>query len=414
MPCLRKPKAPRTRPPTCKPATSRITALPSSWTKSAGATSYEYGGRNEECNFGWYDIGDVNSHTFVCLASNTPFQLQVRAKNAHGVSSAATLTITTLIPPGPPEPTNLQASNITHNRVTLSWDKSAGATSYEVAYSVNGIFILDYTDVGDVASYTFTGLKPNTQHNISVRAINSQGPSRIVFLFIDTLPAPASSRSSSKSEPTPLPTATPTPKPPVYTLNQLPPSIQVSNWVEGAQGRRVGSDAISRVDLIQEGILDAVDVYGYVTPGVEVCFKRQGRAVFLDASFAPRRLSDLPSYQRADMTCVNIDRAGAVVLLHSGSPPPPQANQAEQPPSQQIQPQQSQPLSPAMSDCEVQPYANLKFRQSPPDGLVLGVTGSRDWLPASDKRAGYFKVRLWGVEGWISGAYVHIRGDCGA
>ncbi len=67
-----------------------------------------------------------------------------------------------------------------------------------------------------------------------------------------------------------------------------------------------------------------------------------------------------------------------------------------------------------MGECEVQPFANLKVRQSPPDGLVLGVTASRDWLRASEKRAGYFKVAIWQIEGWISGDYVHTRGDCGA
>ncbi len=65
-----------------------------------------------------------------------------------------------------------------------------------------------------------------------------------------------------------------------------------------------------------------------------------------------------------------------------------------------------------MGECEVRPWANLKVRQEPPDGLVLGVTASRDWLRASDKRAGYFKVGIWQVEGWISGAYVATRGDC--
>ncbi|MDE2819256.1 MAG: hypothetical protein OXI40_05940, partial [Chloroflexota bacterium] len=126
------------------------------------------------------------------------------------------------------------------------------------------------------------------------------------------------------------------------------------------------------------------------------------RIVFLDAAYAPRRLANLPAYSRDGSTCTTIDRGGAVILLQSDSPPPV---------SQSSQAEPTQPQS--MSDCEVQPWANLKFRQSPPDGLVLGVTATRDWLPASEKRHGYFKVRLWGREGWISGDYVYLRGDCG-
>ncbi|MCY3797713.1 MAG: hypothetical protein OXG84_07890, partial [Chloroflexi bacterium] len=64
--------------------------------------------------------------------------------------------------------------------------------------------------------------------------------------------------------------------------------------------------------------------------------------------------------------------------------------------------------------CEVRPWADLNFRQSPPGGAVILVTSSRNWLPASEKRYGYFKVLLRGREGWISGDYVYTRGECGA
>jgi len=66
-----------------------------------------------------------------------------------------------------------------------------------------------------------------------------------------------------------------------------------------------------------------------------------------------------------------------------------------------------------LSGCEVRPWADVKFRQSPPGGEVISVTAIRKWLPASEKRYGYFKVRLWGREGWISGRFVYTRGDCG-
>jgi len=66
-----------------------------------------------------------------------------------------------------------------------------------------------------------------------------------------------------------------------------------------------------------------------------------------------------------------------------------------------------------LSGCEVRPWADVKFRQSPPGGEVIGVTAIREWLPASEKRYGYFKVPLWGREGWISGRFVYTRGNCG-
>ncbi len=297
----------------------------------------------------------------------------------------------------------------------MLWDKSPGATSYEVARE-HFVWSPYWRDVGNVSSYTFTGLDyvrtyrietlPNLSFLFYVRAKNSAGSSAG-----DTLVVPRnlflrhlrSSRSSRDDEPPP-PTATPTPKPVIHTLNQLPPGIQVNNWVQGAQGRRVGFDAISRADLIAQGIIDAVDLYGYVTPGVEVCFAAHGRLVFLDAAYAPRRLANLPAYQRAGMTCATIDRAGTVVLLR-GDPPAPQ----------EAQPQED--AGHTLDDCELKPLsANLNFRRSPPDGPRIDVIWARysGWLRASEKRAGYFKVRYYGAEGWVSSDYVQTRGDCGA
>lgn len=103
------------------------------------------------------------------------------------------------------------------------------------------------------------------------------------------------------------------------TLNELPPDIRVRNWAYGAQGQRVGADGVGRQDLIDRGIVDAIDMWGYITPGVEVCFRRTGgtRIVFLDAAYAPRRLFDLRAFRRNGWTCTRIDRAGTVVLLVS-------------------------------------------------------------------------------------------------
>ncbi|MCY3977216.1 MAG: fibronectin type III domain-containing protein, partial [Chloroflexi bacterium] len=93
--------------------------------------------------------------------------MQLRAKNAHGTSAAVSLSFTTLSTVPPPKPTNVQTSGITHNRIILSWTKSPGATSYEIdlaSLDLDQTMILSrlvWTDIGDVASYTFTGLHPN-------------------------------------------------------------------------------------------------------------------------------------------------------------------------------------------------------------------------------------------------------------
>ncbi|MCY3866370.1 MAG: fibronectin type III domain-containing protein, partial [Chloroflexi bacterium] len=395
-------------------STSNVTndSITLNWTSSSGATSYEIRYAGTSTFTAWSDVGNVTSYTLTGLVANQEHVMNLRAKNANGVSSLVIARATTLdgTNKAPPAPTDVSISDTTHNSITLTWTKSAGATSYEVYGGV----LLIWIDVGDVASYTFTGLAANTEYVIfRVRAKNAYGTSPGVIpsgTFL-TLPAPpAADRgrppAKSKREPkaTPIP-ATPTPIP--QTLRHLPPEIQVNNWVDGAQGRRVGAAGVGRADLIAQGLLDAIDIWSNVTPGVEVCFAQHGRVVFLDAAYAPRKLSDLPSYQRDGMTCATIDRAGTVVLLRDDSPPQSPSGAAAQ---SQAEPGYGQSLS----DCEVRPWADLNFRQSPPGGRVLSVTASRDWLPAKEKRYGYFKVSIWGVEGWISGDYVYSRGDCGA
>ena len=303
----------------------------------------------------------------------------------------------------------------------MHWTKSPGATSYAIASTPN-------IDVGDVDSYTVTNLDANTFYAVYVLAKNAYGLSTSASVEFTTLRAPPAQddgdedgddeeAEEDEEDDTPRPTPAPSPTPIRDTLNHLPAGIQVSNWRDGAQGQRVGAAGVGRADLIEQGILDAVDIWSNVTPGVEVCFNQPGRVVFLDAAYAPRKLSDLPAYSRAGMTCTIIDSAGTVVLLRGESPPPQQ---------QQSQPEQSasdaplataepsEPYSQTLSGCEVRPWADVKFRRSPPGGEVISVTAIRKWLPASEKRYGYFKVRLWGREGWISGRFVYTRGDCGA
>ena len=248
--------------------------------------------------------------------------------------------------------------------------------------------------MGDVDSYTITGLFLNVEYGFYVRAKNSHGVSNAsASVFVQIRPAPASRRSPSK----PKPAYRPTPRPSIHTLNHLPPGIQVKNWERGAQGQRVNHAGVGRPDVIApQDLLDAVNIWGEVTPGIEVCFDQPGRLVFIDSVYPPIDPYALPAYQRQGLTCATIDSAGTVVLLRRDETSPEYAG-----------------FSLFLRGCEVRNWADVKFRQSPPGGEVISVTSIRKWLPASEKRYGYFKVTLWGREGWISGDYVYTRGDCG-
>ncbi len=168
-------------------ATSGITqtGITLTWTKSAGATGYDV--KLSTAN-SWTTLGDVATYTFGNLSANTQYTLQVRAKNSAGATVAASASARTLAtqPAALASPTSVTTSGITQTSITLNWSKSSGATSYEV----NGGALTGWTDVGDVASYTFTGLTADSPYTVSVRAKNSQTTSPAIDVNSRTLPNP--------------------------------------------------------------------------------------------------------------------------------------------------------------------------------------------------------------------------------
>ena len=198
--------------------------------------------------------------------------------------------------------------------------------------------------------------------------------------------------SSSSQKATPTPRAT---QGFYQTLNNLPPGIEVNNWMMGAQGRRVGALGVGNQEIIDQGLLDAIDLWGYITPGIEVCFAQFGRLVLLDAAYSPRRAMPLNAYQRDGMTCAIIDRAGTVVLLESAAPLPDASGMAP------------------LQNCLVYLQYALNFRAAPPDGNIMGILPAFIWLTALNYREGWFKVDYHGQQGWINADYVQAQGDCG-
>ncbi len=154
------------------------------WTKSTGATAYKV---RKDSGDSWTTLGDVAAYVFTGLSANTQYTLEVLASNSGGDSSAASTSATTLAspPPAPAAPTGLTTSGITHNSITLGWTKSTGATTYEV----NGGALSGWTDAGDVATYTFTGLSAGTSYSLQVRAKNTGGETAAPAVSAVTVPA---------------------------------------------------------------------------------------------------------------------------------------------------------------------------------------------------------------------------------
>ena len=123
-----------------------------------------------------------------------------------------------------------------------------------------------------------------------------------------------------KARKTPPPRPTATPRPTAMTCLNLQTAsslrIRATNGLgSGVQCQRLDGGGIGIQSIIDAGFIAAVDVWGYVEQGVEVCFPQAGRIIFLDARTIPRAMSPLESYRVNGMTCVWIESPGSLILM---------------------------------------------------------------------------------------------------
>ncbi|WP_226543525.1 fibronectin type III domain-containing protein [Neotamlana laminarinivorans] len=125
-------------------------------------------------------VGSVNTYALTGLSSNTTYDFSVRAFDSAGNLSALSNTATFITLTGstgdteaPSAPLNLVASSISDNTAALSWTASTdniGVTGYAI-YVNNTLF----TSVGAVSNYTLTGLSPETNYTVFIRAFDATG-----------------------------------------------------------------------------------------------------------------------------------------------------------------------------------------------------------------------------------------------
>ena len=154
----------------------------------------------------WSDVpgssGATTTHTVTGLANGTAYGFQVRAMAGEAAGQESNTIV--LTPLGPP--TNLRASDLTHDAVTLRWDAPEGLTvsGYQVLIRYQhrdpaGRFAVLVEDTGSTATtYRVTGLEAETQHVFSVKAITSAGLTpRSEGVDLDTPAAPSEALTAS-------------------------------------------------------------------------------------------------------------------------------------------------------------------------------------------------------------------------
>ena len=208
------------------------------------------------------------------------------------------------------------------------------------------------------------------------------------------------SNTSSSSDGVAQPTAVPVIRySPAQSCQTLQPDIVVSNASSGTSCSQVEGSGTGHPDVIAANPSLAVDIWGWVTPNTEVCFRASSGSIkFIDTTLLPRTVTDLPAYsQPGGLLCATIDSAGQVALVPGPPAPQQQAASAQ---------------GTMLIDCMVLLQYALNFRDAP-DGEMIDVLPSQVKLTVLERANGWFKVDYHGEQGWIAAQYVAPEGDCG-
>ena len=203
------------------------------------------------------------------------------------------------------------------------------------------------------------------------------------------------------------------------TCESLPASIMVTAPHSGVQCTHLDAVGVGNQAVVNMGVIDAVDVWAYVEQGVEVCFSQSGRIVFLDAATSPRSQAHVESYLSGGKTCAYLQRPGGVVLVQGQT----EAEKTAPTTATTTTTVATQPVTttttttvtqPTVDGCPIRTTGNLRLRATPSlSAETLGYVLRGTNLGYVDRTAFWFKVRHYGVTGWIGWKYVEVIGACG-
>ena len=228
-------------------------------------------------------------------------------------------------------------------------------------------------------------------------------------------PRPKSAKRSPVSPPKPPKPTEPT----GATLNRTGLRLTaVDGLASGIEFQRVNEAGVGIDAVIALGILDAVDVWGEIGGGYQVCFPRHGRILFLDAAASPRAVIAIAYHHENGFTCASMARAGTIVLVNSDDMREDAKTEtvarADEPDTPRfIIPTFAPDDSPVvpLQHCQVTAIENMHFRVSPGGGS-RGLMPAQMTLDATARKLDWFYVTYIRRDGWLSAEHVAAEGDC--
>ena len=178
----------------------------------------------------------------------------------------------------------------------------------------------------------------------------------------------------------------------------------------GVQCQHLDGSGIGIQSIIDAGFIAAVDVWGYVEQGVEICFPQLGSITFLDASTSPRTVSTIDSYSRGNSTCTQLTRAGSVILM-PGTPTGAAPAPAGQPAA--AQPVTTLVAGPVQPGCPLVATGHLKHLAEPKsEAELIGYVTRGTTVTVVSRIPGWYQVTHGGQTGWVGGKYTAGTGTC--
>ncbi len=190
------------------------------------------------------------------------------------------------------------------------------------------------------------------------------------------------------------------PKPVINTCLDLGPNYKVTVTAGVVQCQAVSGPGIGSQEVLDQGVQDAVDLWGWMPAPVEVCFQAMGRIVFIDTSTLPRTTMSLAARYEGGFTCATIDRIGIVVLLRM--------SQAEGDQVAQAPPAARQPMGCAATTTS---HLNLRGGRGMDFSIIAQIPRGAT-VPVLDNSGYWVEVEYAGIAGFVGGAYFTLSGPC--
>ncbi|QOR35898.1 fibronectin type III domain-containing protein [Clostridium sp. 'deep sea'] len=151
------------------------------WNKITGAQFYEIKDANGITNIN----PNNNTHTFSGLEANTPYSFWIRTVNSSGAGNWSEVINISTLPYPPTKVENITVTDYSQTSMQLTWSSATRATYYEVKIDEQEPIVCNDTSI------TINDLVPETEYQVTVRAINIGGKGEYSDVLIQsTLPNP--------------------------------------------------------------------------------------------------------------------------------------------------------------------------------------------------------------------------------